>query len=185
MTLDETKKVINKIKVFRPFFQTGNSKTEENEFKLSWHEVLEPYDYDDVDKKLNDYFMDGDNVGRIPDIHYIVKYLKNHKEKKETTGIIIRCPLCQKELQYSMFDYHYERCSSVEYICKNSERYFLQRIDKNKLFQMNKEQFDRKYLEFISALKDKIEDKNEKNNLEKLVRMLNGEKVSLTVREMI
>ena len=29
-----------------------------------WTRVLEPYDFEDVDKKLDDYFKDSENFGR-------------------------------------------------------------------------------------------------------------------------
>ncbi len=110
MTIDETKKVIQKIKTFRPFFQTGNSSSEEINFRKEWHRVLESYDYEDVDRKLNEYFKDGDNVGRIPDAYYLVKFLKTHEEKQQAGGTtdtrirpycrMIRVFLIESEVNY-------------------------------------------------------------------------------------
>lgn len=185
MTIDETKKVIQKIKTFRPFFQTGNSSSEEINFRKEWHRVLGSYDYEDVDRKLNEYFKDGDNVGRIPDVYYLVRYLKSSTDKRQSDGIWIRCNLCGEEIADKHFDRHFDRCSSVNYIYKKTQEIFNQKIDKSKLFKMTQEEFDRRYLCFLQQVKEKTTDEEEKNRVEKIIRMLNGEKVNLTLEEMM
>ena len=87
MTIEETKQIIQKVKNYRPFMQTGNSSREQGEFVMAWHDVLEPYDFADVDRKLLEYFKDGDNIGKIPDVFYLVKYLKTHEDKRNAQGI--------------------------------------------------------------------------------------------------
>lgn len=185
MTIDETKAIIRKIKTFRPFFQTGNGPREEAEFLREWHKVLEPYEHSDVDRKLVEYFRDGDNIGKIPDVYYITKYLKTHSEKQSSSGIWVRCPLCQKELAQNSFDSHYDRCSSVNYIYKKTEQYFNQTLDKRRLFEMPQDEFDKRYLDFLNKLLPKVSDLEEKTRLEKIVKLLNGENIHITVQEMM
>lgn len=185
MTIDETKKVIQKIKTFRPFFQTGNSSSEEINFRKEWHRVLESYDYEDVDRKLNEYFKDGDNVGRIPDAYYLVKFLKTHEEKQQAGGNWIRCNLCGEEMADSAFLNHFDRCSSVNYIYRKTKEIFNQNIDRTKLYKMSQEEFDRRYLSFLQKIREKTTDAEEQNRVEKIIRMLNGEKVNLTLQEIM
>lgn len=185
MTIEETKQIIQKVKNYRPFMQTGNSSREQGEFVMAWHDVLEPYEFVDVDRKLLEYFKDGDNIGKIPDVFYIVKFLKTHSEKQSSNGIWIRCPLCQKELAQNSFDNHYSRCSSVNYIYKKTEQYFCQTLNKRKLFEMSQEEFDKRYLDFLNKLLPKVSDLEEKTRLEKIVKLLNGENIHITVQEMM
>lgn len=185
MKIDETKTIIRKIKAFRPFMQTGNSAREETEFLKEWHKVLEPYDYEDVDRKLDEYFRDGDNIGKIPDVYYITKYLKTHTEKFQANGVWIRCPLCQKEMAQSSLNNHYERCSSVNYVYNKTKEYYNKTLNKDKLFAMSKEEFDSTYLRFLKSLISIVHDTTEKSRIEKVYKLLTGETVEITINEMI
>ena len=167
MTALETKEIIQKIKIFRPFFQTGNSKSEERKFIEEWDKVLKDYSYEDVDKKVDEYFKDGNNIGKVPDPYYLVKYLNTETEKKSSDGLVVRCPICQKEMQACDFENHYGRCLSVSYICKRSKMYFGQTPDTEKLYAMEQREFNRKYLEFLKKLYEKPIPEWEKMNLEK------------------
>ena len=51
MTRAETKQIVDKIQVYRQSFLITNNVYQE------WFRVLESYDYEDVDKKLDDFNM--------------------------------------------------------------------------------------------------------------------------------
>ncbi len=173
MTAAETKKIVKKIKIFRPFFQSGNGKQEEKEFIGEWHKVLKVYDYEDVDHKLDEYFNNGNNYGKIPDIHYLVKYLQTTEQKKTTGGIIVNCPRCGVELPLEEIDKHNSRCSSVSYLCMMSKKYFHQKLNRQKLFDLPDDEFDRKYLAFKKQLENKIP-KEEQKELKKIFKEIGG-----------
>ena len=185
MTIYETKQVIQKIKTFRPFFQTGNSSAEEINFRKEWHKVLEPYDFEDVDRKLIEYFKDGDNIGKIPDAFYLTKYLKTHDSKRNSQGIWIKCQLCQEEMSLEEYDNHYERCASVEYICKQSIRVFGQRLNRNQMMNLSQKDFDKRYIYFLYQLQAKTKDFDEKTRLEKIIKLLEGKNGKMTLNEMM
>ena len=75
MTRQEAISIVDKIQVYRQSFLITNRVYEE------WFKVLEPYDYEDVDRKLDEYFRDSDNFGRYPDVYYLTKYLKTIEQK--------------------------------------------------------------------------------------------------------
>ena len=178
MTISETKEILNKIKTFRPFFQTGNGTVTETEFLKEWHKVFEEYNYSDVEKRLNNFFDNPDNYGKIPEAHYLVNTLtKNTVKKDELNGAVVRCPRCNKEISFSEFDIHFTRCSSVNFVYQKAKQYFNQTLSKEKLFALSKEEFDDKYLQFIDKLKDKVNDPKERNRLNDLVKVLKGRKV--------
>ena len=66
MTIEETKQIVDKIKVYRPNFGGQFDKSGFDKLKLEWFRILEPYDYADVVDKINKYFKDLDNEGKIP-----------------------------------------------------------------------------------------------------------------------
>ncbi len=186
MTIDETKKIIKKIKTFRPYFQTGNSTREEISFGKEWHKVFEEYNFSDVEKRLDKFLNNPDNYGKIPEAHYLVNTLTKITSKKDNLkGVTVMCPKCRKELSLDEFDTHFGRCSSVDYICKKSEKYFNQILSKEKLFALSDEEFEKKYIQFLENLKNKVESPHEKNNLEKIVKMMKGESANLTLGELI
>lgn len=185
MTIEETKQIIQKVKNYRPFMQTGNSSREQGEFVMAWHDVLEPYDFADVDRKLLEYFKDGDNIGKIPDVFYLVKYLKTHEDKRNAQGIWVRCQLCQEEMSLSAYEKHYERCASVEYICKQSITEFGQRLNRKQMMGLSQEEFDKRYIGFLERLQAKVKDIDEKNRLGKIIKLLKGENVKITLNEMM
>ena len=59
MTKEESLKIVDKIKVYRQNFTI----TDLTYFE--WFKVLEPYEYADVDEKLDKYLKDLDNEGKI------------------------------------------------------------------------------------------------------------------------
>ena len=185
MTIDEAKQVIRKIKTFRPFFQTGNGSREESEFLKEWYKVLEPYEFADVEQKLMEYFKDGENIGKIPDVFYITKHLKSHAEKRCAQGLWIRCPWCQEEVASPLFEEHYDRCLSVTFICKNAKTKFNQVVDPKKLISLPKEEFDKKYLIFIEKLIGKVTDIEEKDRLMRIAKVLKGEKITITLKDVM
>ena len=58
MSRKEVSDLLEKIQAYRQSFLITNAVINE------WNRVLEPYDYDDVNKKLDEYFKNGDNFGK-------------------------------------------------------------------------------------------------------------------------
>ena len=185
MSIDETKSIIQKIKAFRPFFHTGNSPKEQSEFMLTWHEVLEPYEYEDVNQKVNEYFRDGDNIGKIPDAYYLVKYLRTHIQKREIGDETVQCHVCKNWIPLSNYELHFERCSSVNNIKLKMKKYFNKEIDVHKLMDMPRKEFEIRYLNFIQKIIPKLEDSKEKNSFLILEKALKNEKIDFNLNEVI
>lgn len=160
MTIEDTKQIVDKIKIYRPNFGGQFDKSGFDKLKLEWFRVLEPYDYDDVNRKLDEYFKNGDNFGKYPDVYYLIKYLKSHDEKIKTNGIGVRCQICGRIVSADNYDEHYDRCNSVEYLCNMSEKYFSKKLSKEKLTKASKSEFDKYYWDFCNKLYDHIDEGN-------------------------
>lgn len=170
MSRKEVSDLLEKIQAYRQSFLITNAVISE------WNRILEPYDYIDVDKKLDEFFKNGDNFGKYPDVYYLTRYLKKHSEKSELGNPNVRCQLCRKIIKYSEYQEHYERCSSVNYLCNMSIKYFNQELNRNKLMSAEQKIFDEYYWAFKKKLLPKIEDERQKHFLENSILTYEGKK---------
>ncbi len=155
MTIDETKLIVNKIKSFRPFFQTGFSKSQEIDFVRNWSRVFEPYDYHEVDRNLDTWFSEKGHFGKTPEPYELISGLLTIEHKiviRDKNAIKIRCPICFKKLGLVEFDNHFKRCSSIEFIVRTRKKYFGKVTEKNKLWQIDDEKFNELYLQYCNQL---------------------------------
>ena len=152
--------ILDKIQVYRQsFLVTPNLITE-------WSKILAPYDYEDVDKKLNDYFKDSNNFGRYPDVYYLIKYLNTSEEKTRLEGKYCKCQLCGRAIDLKNYSQHYQRCSSANYLCQMSLKYYGRKLNFEKLIISENEIFEKYYWEFCEKVIEKMDDGLEKHVLE-------------------
>ena len=139
MTPMETSKILNKVQAYRQSFLITKLVIDE------WNRILEPYDYVDVDKKLDDFFKDGNNYGRFPEAYQLIKGLVKTEDKGKKNDYIVYCPYCNRALSMSKFTEHARRCSSVRYLYDKAKKYLNKTIDKAKLYNMQEDEFDKTY----------------------------------------
>lgn len=159
MTRKEATAIVDKIQVYRQSFLITNRVYEE------WFRVLEPYDYEDVNKKLDEYFKNADNFGKYPDVYYLTKYLKTSKEKMKLGSIYYKCLLCGQAVDKAEYDSHYEKCSSANYLCKMSLKYYNQKLNFEKLIKSEKDVFEKYYWSFCEKVIGIMEEGLEKHAL--------------------
>ena len=135
----ETSNLLNKVQAYRQSFLITKFVLEE------WNRILEPYDYDDVNKKLDEFFKDGNNYGKYPEAYQLVKGLIKTEDKGKKTDYIVYCPYCSRALTMSKFTEHTRRCSSVRYLYDKSKMYLGKTLDKAKLYNMAEDEFDKTY----------------------------------------
>lgn len=178
MTRAETKQIVDKIQVYRQSFLITNNVYQE------WFRVLELYDYEDVDKKLDEFFQNGDNFGRYPDVYYLTKYLKKQDEKLKSDITYVRCQNCQRIIEFNKYGEHFDRCSSIEYISKMSNLVYKKALNKNKLFDLNNNDFEQKYWQFCNQVINKLDEGQEKYNLKNSILLHNGSKPKLEIQKL-
>lgn len=174
----ETQKIINKIKTFRQSFLVEKDTVD------NWLNVLKDYDYKDVDKKLDEYFKESNNFGQYPDPYYLTKYLIKNNEKFSMSNIIIKCGLCGETVLQAKFQEHFDRCSSIDYICNMSEKFYNKKLDKKELYQMQSDKFDKAYWNFCENLFNKMPDGLEKRALENALLTHKGRKPRFDIEEL-
>lgn len=146
MELKDVKTILTRIKVNYPTF------VNDDYTKSEWYRELKDYSLDDVMEKLEQHFRSEQYGNQIPKVYFLTKYLTKEKEKNKTKEIYVRCSNCGKTVNLDEYDNHMERCNSIQYLNKQSEKYFNREIDKEKYFQMDEKTFDEKYdkvLEYV------------------------------------
>lgn len=154
MTIEETKKLVDKIKIHRLSFGNQLDKSELGNLKLEWFRILEPYDYADVDEKLNEYFRNDDNEGKYPTPYNLVKYLKTIEKKKQTYGYCVICPQCQEYINLSDFECHYNKCLSMNYVISSMKKYFNKKITREELSVLSDKVFWDKYYDLAKRIEE-------------------------------
>lgn len=173
----EVNKLIDKIQAFRQSFMKSKSLIEE------WCKVLEPYRYEDVDKKLDEYFKDATNFGQYPDAYYLTKYLKTEEELSKTQEIKGRCSLCGKEMSYNELEEHYDRCSSIDYVYREARKYLHKTFDKDKMWEMDKQTFDKLYWKVCDELFKVMPNCLQRKCLENAILTHQGKEIKYTAEE--
>lgn len=162
MTKEESTRIVDRIKVYRQNFTITDLVYRE------WFKVLNAYDYAEVDEKLDKYFKDLDNEGKIPNPHYLVKYLRTQNEKQNIGSFKVECPNCGLYVDLEDLDgKHYDRCLSTRYIVAMRKKYFNKETDIEELNYLSDKIFWDKYYDFISILS-----KMEVQEKDKLIRIL-------------
>lgn len=163
MTREEVKTIVDKIQVYRQTFLITNNVYQE------WNRILEPYDYLDVDNKLNDFFQNGDNYGRYPDAYQLVKRLTKVIDKSKNRGMVIGCKNCGRLLPIEEYDAHFDKCNSVDYLVRNYKKYYDKDLSLSKLWKLSDDKFWEMYWKFNEQIISSVEDEKEKNALLKAI----------------
>lgn len=179
MTREESCEIVDKVQVHRQSFLITNSVYQE------WFKVLEPYDYEDVDRKLDEYFRNGDNFGRYPDVYYLTKYLKKQSEKLQSGNEYVRCQLCQKIIDLATYDKHFDRCNSTTYLCKMSLEKYNKKLNREKLMEAPKDEFEKYYWQFCEKLVDDTSDVSMNHSLKNAILTHNGFEPELNFEEIM
>lgn len=174
----EVNKLIEKIMVFRQsFLKTKNTLDE-------WFKILGSYDYSDVDKKLDEYFKESNNFGQYPDPYYLIRNLTTISEKEKYREVTIICQICGEKVSHGAYEKHFDRCSSIDYICNMSEKFYNKKLEKKELYQMQSDKFDKAYWNFCENLFNKMPEGLEKRALENALLTHKGRKPRFDIEEL-
>ena len=163
MTREESAFIVDKIQTHRQYFLiTKNTYAE-------WGRILEPYDYADVDRKLNEFLENGDNYGKTPEAYQLVKRLIKSVDKAKTYGMRIGCRNCGVMLAFDEYEFHFDKCNSIEYLVTNYEKIYDKKLNKDKLWKLPNKKFWEMYWKFNEQFVKVVEDKDIKKSLIKAI----------------
>lgn len=139
MELKDVKTILARIKSNYPTFMNDDYTRSE------WYRELKDYSLEDVMEKLEQHFRSEQYGNQIPKVYFLTKYLTKEKDKDKKKEIYVRCSLCGKTIQLEEYDKHYDRCSSIDYLNRQSIKYFDREIDKEKYYYLEDNVFQEKY----------------------------------------
>ncbi len=160
MTRQEHLELLNEMEMFYPFFKNSLEREE------VWYKVMYKYDFKEVMRNLEIAMANEKYQKEPPTAYYLVQDLIPTDEKVDFNKLVIFCPICKRAINQREEQKHTDKCRSVEYLSKQYEKHFGKVIEKKDLWKMSDEEFDKKYLESIKRIKDKITNEREKAMLE-------------------
>jgi len=126
-----------------------------NDFKIDeWYEQLKDYDILDLNKKLDSH-VKGEYGDYPPKINYLTHGLIKSFNKGATPSYIVECPMCHCDVSIQRFEIHYSRCSAINYLSNKCEKHFGAKINKQALYVMEDDKFDKLYINFLNKIIDK------------------------------
>lgn len=180
MELKDVKTILNRIKVNYPTFVNDDFTRSE------WYNELKDYSLNDVMEKLEQHFRSEIYGNSIPKVYFLTKYLTKEKDKGSTKKYIIACSNCGKHISSDEVEQHYERCNSIEYLLKNSEKYFHKKLNREKLEQADEKTFRDYYWNFCEKLLPLVDDNPIfKKSLENKLEIYGGRNPKYTVGEIL
>jgi len=104
--------------------QTHYSSLDVDSFMLDeWYNELKNYDGKEVYQKLDQHLRSEQYGMNIPKLYFLTKYLKTADQKKNQTKGQVQCRFCDKFVGQDEFDQHYQKCSRINYVLNQSEKY--------------------------------------------------------------
>lgn len=171
MTLNEVGNLLDKIKLYRPYFAGHLDKTGLSRLKQEWFDKLEPYDTKDINLELDDFFKNGDNLNKQPDLYQLIKNCKTINEKKNNSGLITSCKYCTRWFDMTEVHEHEDRCRSINYIKRLYSKFFSGReVPLKELYEMSNDEFDTNYYKILEIVLPKLPEE-EKERVKKLLEM--------------
>lgn len=178
MEKQDAKKILSKIKAFRQNFKISDELVNE------WIKLLLPYRYQDVDKRLDEYFKENENTLKYPDAYYLTKYLRTEEQINNNQEVYVRCPICSKIMNDYKLHEHYERCSSIEYVERCGRKYLKKVFNRMKMWEMSKDKFDELYWKVCDETFKVIPECLEKHTLENAILTHNGKEPKYSIEEL-
>lgn len=157
MEFKETKMILKRIQSYYPSFMLDDYKIKE------WHSELKKYDYDDVNRKLEEHMRSTEYGSYEPKLYFLTKFLKPSVDKNKNEAYLIECPFCGEYIRDEEYDKHYDRCSSIEFINRQCLEMTGKEIDRNKYKQMSEEDFELFYQKLIKNVYNKTKNEQQKN----------------------
>ena len=126
-----------------------------DDFKIEeWHKELKKYDYEDVNKKLEEHLSSETFGEQIPKLYFLTKYLIPTEDKGKIRHYTVVCQLCGKEVADTEFDDHFIRCSAAQAIVRDLRKYFNLTVDYQQLMSMSSQRFEEVYVKYLNKMLD-------------------------------
>ena len=146
MEKSETNILLQRIKTFYPKFFYA-SYTVEN-----WYMELKEYNANLLVRALRQYAEDNQDPPSVINLKAIADRMSKDTEIDYET----LCKFCGRLLTKEQQVVHEDRCRSIKYMERKYLQLFNKQLDKRQLWEISKEDFDKKYDEFLKYILPKV-----------------------------
>lgn len=136
-------------------------------FKM-WLDELQQYDKNDVMDKIKKLIASGNYKMVAPQLVSITNGLTKTDKKIDWSKTVTFCPICNKAFQcddklYSReYNEHRPKCQSIDYVIRQSKKWFNKEITRKELWDMPQVEFDERYNKLLHYIQDHTENETEK-----------------------
>lgn len=177
MTRNDVNGLVKIIQVHRPYFVTRLGDEIYKDLVNEWERLMEPYDYEDVKRNLEEFLKNENNYGREPDAYQLIRGLLTTKEKEENAKGRAYCMFCNRLLPMTELHQHEDRCRSIKYLQKVYRNYFSRELeDLPKLYDMNNQEFEKAYMYVLEKALPMVTDPVERKGIINTLEMFKGGK---------
>lgn len=132
-----------------------------------WLNELQMYDAEDIKRNLKELMAEDLYSKTPPLLSRIIRGLTPKNEKVDFTKTIYFCSRCNKAFNSKeKCDEHFDRCSSVDYVIRETKKWFKKELTRKELFNMSDEEFQEKYKKMLLWIHDHTTDEREKTRIE-------------------
>lgn len=132
----------------------------------AWLNELQMYDTEDVKKNLKDLMAEDLYSKTPPLLSRIIRGLTPKNEKLNFTEIVYFCQRCHKGFNSKEeCDIHFDRCLSIDYVIRESRKWFKKELTRKELFEMSDEEFKKRYNKLLYWLYENTQDESEKTRI--------------------
>lgn len=129
-----------------------------------WLDELQMYDAEDIKRNLKELMAEDLYSKTPPLLSRIIRGLTPKNEKLDFTKTIYFCSRCNKGFNSKEdCDKHFDRCSSVDYVIRETRKWFKKELTRKELFDMSTEEFNERYYKLLHWIYDHTQNQSEKN----------------------
>ena len=132
-----------------------------------WLSELQMYDAEDIKRNLKELMAEDLYSKTPPLLSRIIRGLIPKNEKLDFTKTIYFCSRCNKGFNSKeKCDEHFDRCSSVDYVIRETRKWFKKELTRKELFAMSDEEFNERYYKLLHWIYNYTQNKSEKTRIE-------------------
>lgn len=131
----------------------------------TWFNELQQYDLDDVKGNLKSFMASEYYQKQPPTVSLLIKGLQRKYEKTDWNKVETLCQRCHKPLSLSEYDNHFSRCSNVDYVIRETKKYYHKELTRKELFAMSDEEFNERYNKLLHFIYDHTKNESEKTRI--------------------
>lgn len=127
-----------------------------------WFDELQQYDIEDVKDNLKSFMSNEYYQKEPPKLALLTKDLVKKYEKVNWNKVETLCFRCGKPLSLEEYDAHFDRCSSIDYVIRETRKWFKKELTRKELWQMPDDEFNERYNKLLRYIYEHTTDESEK-----------------------